>query len=172
MSEATDRMAAATEQVADTILRKRLVPEKLKVFKVQRYNNSVKQALLRNPEIQMCTESLLGAGFNFELEKGAKFFGRPDQFTPMMCAMRAAKFQPKFYHVIVALDLEQSVRSVIRSLSREQVKLKPERIMTTMPSYSDDVRSPVRIKSTFLHIDVPASNDSCRLSSDATPATV
>merc|ERR1712110_1292983 len=137
-------------------------PERMKILEVRRYQQSVKRALLENPNLEHRQRELANAGLRVELESGAKFFGRPDQYMAALRAIRAERLELKFFHIVISLDLEDTVRSVIGSLrSSDRVSIHAQDYMTTVPLFSEEAQlGPVELKSTFLHIQVPASNSS------------
>jgi len=162
IAEVDERAAAANAPVSGDLLGARLAPEHMKILEVRRFQKSVKQALLESPELEQCRRDLANAGLGIELENGAKFFGRPDQYRAVLRAIGAARLDLKFYHIVVSLDLEDTVRSVIGSLrSNDRVSVHAQDTVTTMPLFSEEAQlGPVEVKSTFLHIEIPASNSS------------
>merc|ERR1712107_394597 len=101
--EADERAAAANAPVSGDLLGARLVPEHMKILEVRRFQKSVMQALLETPELGQCQRDLANAGLGIELESGAKFFGRPDQYKAALRAIDAAQLDLKFHHIVVSL---------------------------------------------------------------------
>merc|ERR1712012_1285918 len=121
----------------------------MKIFRIRRWQQSVEKALREEPDLEKCKR---------ELECGAKFFGRPYQYKPALRAIDAAHLDLRFYHIIVSLEKEHTVRSVIKSLPRKYGVsiLEKKTVILTMQLFQEEAQlGPVVAKNTFLHVELP-----------------
>jgi len=153
-SEFVSETAAAFNQFSQ-VFEKRLAPEHVAVLEVKRTVSDLNKALLEGPSLAKHRDALADHGFPVELESGVKVFVRPDQYKHVRDAVRELALQPR--HIIVSLEYEEVVRSVIQNVSQKVGPKRQRALLATPGLYSEEPHVPVDVQRTFITLPVPSS---------------
>lgn len=154
LAEVDAKAAAVNGPLSAAILRRRLVPDHFVLLEVDRTRGDLRSALLEGEALKEVRGALERSGHAVELpDCGAKVFVRPDQYAAVLTALADKKLQPR--HIAVSAELEGVVTSIIDGAKHTSVKRRC--VAETEPTISEEPSVRVRVKRTFIHLELPSS---------------
>jgi len=88
----------------------------LKLLDIGGFKESLENDLFRNPQIKMrCREFAFAEDADSMLPRGAKFFGQPHEYRPLLELLNIAQKGLEPWYIFASSDLVEGIKAVIRN---------------------------------------------------------
>jgi len=106
------------------------VGTKVVLLEFSRNPKSYRTKLMECDELRECRDSLVAQGFTSELPSLAKVFVPPEMFEATMEAIRRAKIKLQARHLLVAPELEDTVKRLLQTpMNPEEIRPKKRSVL-------------------------------------------
>jgi hypothetical protein len=160
-------VAVKNGQIADAILRSRsaaITVNGVILLEFSRDPRSLHDALRNCRELKDCRDALENAGAASELPSLAKVFVPPEKYDATMEAVRLFGLELQGRHVLVAPELEEMVKRVIKEGTRGSAKVRSTGrgiVPLGFAAASMQVDAKIEVTHTFVHIKVKIPSSLC-----------